>query len=160
MNNKPAVGQGRVEGESPRPKELDLLDAFIGRWMTEGETVADGSAPAAAIVASDVYQWLPGRHFVMHTAYGRIGDIGAGGMEVTGFDPETGQFRCHFFDSFGNASVHSLSYRNGRWLWQGTNTRCEGTPSSDGKTMVARHERSDDGVTWTHSMTVTLRRID
>lgn len=160
MNEKkPQVVTGRVEGESSRPKELELLNAFIGRWMTEGETVAN-AAPAKPIVASDVYEWLPGRHFVMHTAYGRIGEIGVGGLEVTGFDPATGQFKSHLFDSFGNATVHSLAYRDGKWYWLGTNTRCEGTPSSDGKTMVARHERSDDGVHWTHSMTVTLRRID
>ncbi len=160
MTKKPAVGMGRVEGESHRPKELDLLEAFIGRWMTEGETVADGSAPAAPIVASDVYEWLPGKHFMMHTAYGRIADIGVGGLEVTGFDHDTRQFKSHLFDSFGNATVHSLSYRDGKWYWQGTNTRCTSTTSDDGKTMVARHERSDDGVNWTHSMTVTLRRID
>src|SRR5262245_31276893 len=69
-----------------RPPELQQLDVFIGRWMTEGETVAAPAAPAVAIVASDVYQWLPGGRFVMHPAYGRIGTVGVGGVEIIGFD--------------------------------------------------------------------------
>ena len=53
-----------------RIPELERLNVFIGRWLTEGETVAEDSAPAAPIVASDVYEWAPGGHFVMHPAYG------------------------------------------------------------------------------------------
>jgi len=28
--------------------------------------------------------------FVLHTAYGRIGDVGSGGVEMIGFDETTG----------------------------------------------------------------------
>ena len=76
------VAVGRVNGTSQRVSELDRLEAFIGRWMTEGQTVAGASGESAPIVATDVYEWLPGRHFVMHTAYGRIGSVGVGGLEV------------------------------------------------------------------------------
>ena len=72
------VSVGRV-GDSRRAPELDRLEAFIGRWMTEGETVADADGASARIIASDVYQWLPGGHFIMHPAYGRIGSAGVGG---------------------------------------------------------------------------------
>ncbi len=67
------VDIGRVTQQPERRPELDKLNIFIGRWMTEGETVAQADAPAVPIVASDIYQWLPGRHFVMHPAYGHIG---------------------------------------------------------------------------------------
>lgn len=143
-----------------RPRELDRLSVFIGRWMTEGETVGQAGAPAVPIVASDVYQWAPGGHFVMHPAYGRIGSIGVGGLEVIGYDPATKQFRTHFFDSQGNVTTQSLSHHDGAWTWQGTNIRCKGKFDEDGKTLTAHHERSDDGVHWTPSMEVTLRKID
>jgi hypothetical protein len=39
------------------PSALDRLDVFIGRWLTEGETVATAEAPSVRILASDVYEW-------------------------------------------------------------------------------------------------------
>ncbi len=62
-----------------RPSALDRLEVFIGRWLTEGETVAAPGAPSARIFASDVYQWGPGGQFIMHPAYGRIGEQDVGG---------------------------------------------------------------------------------
>jgi len=148
-----------------RPTELERLDVFIGRWLTEGKTVdgREGPAmqiPAMQIVASDVYEWAPGGRFVMHPAYGRIGDVSVGGLEIIGSDPATGQYRTYFFDSQGNIISETLSYRDGTWSWQGEHARCTGVFSEDGKTLTARHERSDDGKHWEPSMTVTLRKIE
>jgi len=41
-----------------------------------------------------------------------------------------------------------------------THTRCSGVFKNGGKMLTAYHERSDNGVHWVHSMTVTLRKID
>jgi hypothetical protein len=159
---KPVTGvtTGRVANTVRRPPELERLDVFIGRWLTEGETVGGRDGPAQHIVASDVYEWVPGGRFVMHPAYGRIGEVGVGGLEVIGYDPATGQYVTHFFDSHGNILVETLSYRDGTWIWQGEHTRCTGVFSEDGKTLTARHERSDDGKHWEPSMKVTLRKIE
>jgi len=154
------VSSGRLAETRERPPELEQLNVFIGRWMTEGETVAEPDVPSMPIVASDVYEWLPGRYFVMHPAYGRIGNVGVGGLEVIGFDPTTRQFQCYFFDSQGNATRHTLSGRDDVWTWQGTHARCTGRFSDDRKMLTARHERSDDGVRWVPSMNVVLKRID
>ncbi len=159
-NQKPGVGTAHVAQENRRPPELERLNALIGRWINEGQTVSDGNVPAVPIVASDVYQWVAGGHFVMHPAYGRIGEVGVGGLEVIGFDPETRQYKCDFYDSFGNVTSQTLSYRDGKWIWQGKDARCTGTFSDDGKTLIARHERSEDGTRWVPSMNVTLRRVD
>jgi Protein of unknown function (DUF1579) len=140
--------------------ELERLNVFIGRWLTEGETAAAPGASATSIVASDVYQWAPGGRFVMHPAYGRIGSAPVGGLEVVGYDPSTGQFQTHLFDSEGNTARETLSLQDGVWTWQGSRVRCHGVFSDDGRTLTAHHERSDDGEHWTPSMTVTLRRID
>jgi hypothetical protein len=50
----------------------------------------------------------PGRCFVLHTAHGTIGGIGAGATEVVRFDRGTGQYRSHRFDSQGEAWVTSM----------------------------------------------------
>jgi hypothetical protein len=55
------VSSGLLAEQRERPPELQQLNVFIGRWMTEGETVAESGAAAVSIVASDVYQWLTRR---------------------------------------------------------------------------------------------------
>ena len=142
----------------PSIPELDPLNVFIGRWITEGVTVPKAGEPAAPIVASDVYEWAPGGHFVMHPAYGRIGSMEVGGLEIIGHDASTKQFHTHFFDSQGNVTSETLSHRDGVWTWQGTLARCTGTFSNDSKTLTAHHERLDAG-RWVPSMEVTLRKI-
>jgi hypothetical protein len=133
---------------------------FIGRWITEGETVGGPEAAPTQILASDVYQWVPGGRFVMHPAYGRIGPVGVGGLEVIGHDPATGQYSTYFFDSQGNTSTQTLSWHDGSWIWQGEHARCTGVFTDGGKLLSARHERSDDGIHWEPSMTVTLRKVE
>lgn len=142
-----------------RPRALDRLDVFIGRWLTEGETVATPEAPSARIFASDVYEWGPGGRFVMHPAYGRIGDQDVGGLEVIGHDPATDQFRTHFFDHTGNVITETLTFRDGAWMWKATHHRCKGIFTDNGRTLTAYHEQSHDGGHWEPSMIVTLRRI-
>ena len=44
-----------------------------------------------------------------------------------------------------------------RWIGEGT--RCTVTLTDGGLTQVAHHESSADGVTWTASMDVTLRKV-
>jgi hypothetical protein len=109
------VATGRVTNTERRPPDLERLAVFIGRWLTEGETTGGREGPATQIVASDVYEWAPGGRFVMHPAYGRIGEVGVGGLEVIGYDPATGHYRTYFFDSQGNIITETLSYRDGTW---------------------------------------------
>jgi Protein of unknown function (DUF1579) len=143
-----------------RGPEHAKLDALIGRWITEGHTVASPGAPAAKIIASDVYEQAPGGFFVVHPAHGRIGDAEVGGVEIIGYDEETASYRSQFFDSFGNVSTSRLTVEGDTWTWSGERTRCTSVLSDDGKTFTAHHERSSDGVTWEPSMEVVLRRVD
>ena len=93
--------------------EFERLSVFIGRWITDGETAGSAEAAPVRIIASDIYQWVPGGHFVIHSAYGRIGDIDVGGLEVIGYDSATDQYRTHFFDSQGNIATQTLSCQDG-----------------------------------------------
>jgi hypothetical protein len=85
--------------EHQRLPEHDLLNSLIGRWITVGETIPAEDAPAVKIDASDIYEWVAGGFFVVHTAYGCIGDTRVGGIEMIGYDAITRKFRTHFFDS-------------------------------------------------------------
>jgi hypothetical protein len=158
-----AVARGVEHSPQQPPKrgpEHELLDLFIGKWITEGRTVAGAGAPAVDIVASDVYEWMPGGFFVLHTAYGRIGTIEVGGTEIIGYDTASKSYRSHFFDSQGNITTDELTVHDGTWTWRGENTRTTATLSDDGKTQTAQHERTDDGVNWEASMEVTLTKVE
>jgi hypothetical protein len=145
--------------EHTRASEHELLNSLIGRWITEGETIPSDGAPALQIRASDIYEWVAGGFFVVHTAYGRIGDTDVGGVEMIGYDPETKRFRTHFFDSQGNISSQDLTFRDGTWTWSGAHARATGVLSDDDHAMPTLHEWSDDGVTWRPSMDVTLHKV-
>jgi hypothetical protein len=59
--------------------------------------VQENGTPESKVLISDVYEWAPGRFFVTHPAYGRIGDVGAGGVEIIGYDTASQKYRSHFF---------------------------------------------------------------
>jgi hypothetical protein len=58
-----------------RLPEHDIMGSLIGKWMTVGATIPIDDDPVLTIHASDIYEWVAGRFFVVHTAYGRIGDV-------------------------------------------------------------------------------------
>jgi hypothetical protein len=79
---------GTFGHEAPEPgPEYARLEVFIGKWINEGETVAKPDAPGSKIVTSDVYEWIPGRFAVLHTAYGRLGDLDVGGVRSSATTP-------------------------------------------------------------------------
>jgi hypothetical protein len=142
-----------------RLPEHEVMSSLIGKWITTGETIpADGTSPQE-ISASDIYEWVAGRFFVVHTAYGRIGDSEVGGVELIGYNAETRKFRTYFFDSQGNITNEDLTFGAGTWTWSGEHARATGTLSDDGRTMATLHEWSDDGANWRPSMNVTLRKV-
>jgi hypothetical protein len=149
-----------AQAPARRGPEHARLDVLIGKWITEGYTVATAGAPAAKILASDVYEWAPGGFFVVHAAYGRIGDAEVGGVEIIGFDAESGSYGSQFFDSFGNVSTSRVTVERDTWTWTGERTCCTSVLSDDRKAFTARHERLNDGMTWEPSMEVVLRRVD
>jgi Protein of unknown function (DUF1579) len=154
--SQPRLGDEMVH---QRLAEHDLMNSLIGKWMTVGQTIPTDGEPALDIHASDIYEWVAGRFFVLHTAYGRIGDVGVGGIELIGYDAGTKRFRTHFFDSQGNISNQHLTFEAGTWTWSGTHARATGVLGDDGQTMSTLHEWSDDGVNWHPSMDVTLRKV-
>lgn len=153
------VSRATPTGSAPGPEQRALA-VLIGRWINEGATVASDDMPATPITASDVYEWAPGGYFVLHSAYGRIGDVGVGGIEMIGFDPKRGTYRCQFFDSDGGISAQEMRLGDGTVTWEGAGARCDATFEDEGRTLVAKHQRRDEHGAWVPSMATTLRRVD
>jgi len=133
------------------------LAVLIGKWINEGRTVGSAEMPSLPILTSDVYEWAPGGFFVVHSAYGKIGENSVGGVEIIGVGSD-GYFST-IYDSFGNAQTSRVEVGGDVIRWLGERTRCTATFTDDGSTQVARHEASADGATWGPSMEVTLRKV-
>jgi hypothetical protein len=155
-----AAGLERTSHHAATPgPEHRNLDIFIGKWINTGHTAPRPGVPSAEILTSDIHEWAPGGFVVIRSAYGLIGDIAVGAVEIISHDPAAGCYRAQLFDSQGNTSVSQLSEADGVWTWTGQRARCTATFSDDGTIQTAHHERSDDGLTWQPSMDVTLRKI-
>ncbi len=127
--------------------------------MNEGYTIDGNGDRGVPINTSDVYEWAPGRLFILHTAYGRIGDYDVGGIEIIGFDEESGTYLSHFFDSQGNVMRSTLSVEGQRWTFEGDSTRGTVDFSNSDRVQTVLHERTDDGRHYVASMRVTLTKV-
>jgi hypothetical protein len=154
-----ATGVQTTDRATPvRDGRHQALAVLIGTWINEGAPNAAADVPTAAIRTSDVYEWAPGGFFVVHTAFGKIGDTSVGGVSIIGVDGDA--YDDTFYDSFGNVHRSRLEIDGDvhRWIGLGGRTRCTVTMTDGGMTQVAHHESSVDGVTWTPSMDVVLRK--
>jgi hypothetical protein len=140
--------------------EHKLLEVFIGKWINEGHTIATPDAPEVPILTSDVYEWMPSGFFVLHTAYGRFGNVDVGGTEINGYDATSKHYRSHFFDGQGHISTHELTAIGDTWRWTGEQTRCMAVFSDQRKTQTAHHERVDENGNWILAMEVTLTKVE
>lgn len=144
--------------------EEQRLNVFVGKWRTEGETTG-GEGPVIPLRSSDEYEWLPGNFFVFHRWDGTAGETEVHGIEIMGYDANSGAYRTQFFDNDGNSGSEQLSVRDRTWTWVGRRVmgsdwhRCTAVVSDDGNSIRATHERSNDGTSWMPWMDVTLRRV-
>jgi hypothetical protein len=153
------VEQGGGAAAGPGPHHA-ALQAWVGRWINQGHTLDDDGNRGLAITTSDIYEWAPGGFFVVHSAYGRIGEFSGGGVEVIGFDEASGEYTSHLFDSAGNVVVSRLVADGDTWTYHGGTTRATVVFSDDDHVQTVLHERTDDGRTYRPSMRVTLVKVD
>ena len=154
-----------IEGAQLMPnREQKKLGVFLGRWHTTGEVASPASTPAAKVDAIDTYEWYPGKFFLVHHADGKVGDDAIKSIEIMGYDSNRQCYFASFFDSTGGFGTEELRLDGNTWTWRGSNVmgvkehRCFAVVSDDGKTIRARHDKSDDGENWELWMDVTLRK--
>ena len=152
-----AAGVAATDQAAPaRNHRHEALAVLIGNWINEGHTIGSGQIPSVPIVTSDVYEWAPGGFFVVHSAFGKIGDQSVGGVEIIGAGGDA--YQSTFYDSFGNVHQSRLEIDGDIIRWIGERTRSTVTLTDGGRTQVCHHESSPDGVNWAPSMDVTLRK--
>jgi hypothetical protein len=147
-------------------REHKKLSVFIGKWHTTGDVAATTSTPATRVDFIDTYTWYPGEFFVVHDAEGTVGGVHSNSLEMIGYDVDRKCYVATFFDSTGGSGREDIQLEGNTWTWRGSNVmgvnehRCIAVLSNDGRTIQARHERSDDGTDWELWMNVTLEKQD
>lgn len=144
----------------PRDPALDRLEAFVGTWATEGEVRATASRPARTFRAADVYEWLPGRFFLVHRWDAQMPDGSVQGIEIIGYDPASATYSVHPYDSWGSATVMRAIADDRTWTFISDQVRFRGQFSADGKVFSGLWERREEaGGEWVPWMDVRLQRM-
>ncbi len=82
---KVAAGVEDTDQAAPvRDDRHQALAVLVGKWINEGRTIGAGEIPSVPILTSDVYEWAPGGFFILHSAFGTIGETTVGGVEIIG----------------------------------------------------------------------------
>lgn len=156
------INENVIQSQQPAAQpglEYKLLDVFIGKWINEGYTIEAPGAPSVKILTSDIYEWMPGGFFVLHTAYGRIGTMDVGGTEILGYNQATKKYFSNFYDSRGNIHEAELTVDNDTWTWKGISTGCTAVFTENGKVQTAHHVRRDENGLWIPAMEVVLTKV-
>lgn len=142
-------------------REQERLSALVGEWRTQGRTRPTPGVPAAAIDATDTYDWLPGRFALLHTVDARVGDERVEGAEIIGWDPARHAYVTQYFGSDGpNAYEASLSEEGGVLMWRmrSETERFTGTFSEERSAIFGHWEQRDRDGTWRPWMDITLTK--
>lgn len=137
------------------------LEALVGRWKTEGWTIASEGSPAERIDATDTYEWLAGGNALLHLVDARVGDLRVEGAEIIGYDPARGHYVTQYVGSDGPAAYEAeLTEEGGNLVWtmRSDDSRFSGTFSTDGDVITGHWERLSDSSTWVDWMDITLTK--
>ena len=150
----------------------ERLWAIVGDWATTGHVVGD---PPVPVSGSDVYEVLPGGYFLVHHVDVTVGSDEVRAIEIVG-EPSSleGAFLTRSYDNHGNAEVMELTIDDeGVFHFSGgpeiapaaqpanastARVRSTLTVASDGDSMTALWERSEDGVNWESWMNMNFTR--
>ena len=144
---------------------IDRLGVLVGEWCMAAQFK---DLPPSEIGARVVFEWLPGRRFLIQRWQVPIPEV-PDGIAIIGADTESdGNFLQHYFDSRGVARVYKMSVSDRDWrLWRDEPDfsplefpqRYNGTFSDDGKVITGSWEICHDGATWEHDFDLTYTKV-
>lgn len=148
MSQKVAETKIQPHGSSAEIKRMEL---FAGKWNVKGKSYAEGSSNESLQVSSaqmefiQTGEWLSGGFFLVNRWNGHVGEWEFNGMEVIGYDAESGSYVSHFFDNAGNAPTYQVIVRDNIWTYRGKLQRATFEFSNDGNTMTVHWDWKKTG---------------
>ena len=148
-----------MEKQKPATEELGRLEPLVGIWRTEGEMVSGPAGAPVKFTATDIYEWLPGGHFLLHRFDADMPDGRVQGSEIIGYSQESRDYPMHSVDDLGKVSVMHARIEGDIWTFIGEGIRFSGGFRDNGLVFAGLWElRSDDGSTWQPWMRVRMRQ--
>jgi hypothetical protein len=154
----------RREATMPDPDPRtpgERLATIAGRWRSSGDVIGE---PRVSVIGTDIYEVVPGGHFLVHYVDVAVGGQPVRAIEVIGESDGRGGYLARSFDSEGNAELMHLTVDDdGVFRFTGggdiaPTAQPKETPTArvrptltiarDRESMSALRERSDDGITW------------
>ncbi len=133
------------------------LQPFVGIWNTEGEIRAGEEADEQLLVATDIYEWLPGKRFLLHRADARLGGDVTRSTEIIGGDGEARELFSTSYDDRGATSRFRCALDRHDWKIDGSGIRFRGAFDQDWNKLTGTWEMKDDG-SWSPWMDIKLTR--
>lgn len=139
---------------------LKKLNAFVGKWKTEGQTITAPSNETVKIEGTDIYEWLPGGFFLIHRVDVHMGDEETRSIEVIGYDASNQTYPMYSFDNKGNYDFLQANVQDRTWTITGESIRFTGVFSNDGNTIIGHWEMATDDSNWLPWMEIKLTRME
>jgi hypothetical protein len=159
------LDEERAMAQQTRTPQSTGSAVFVGEWAMAAEF---RYLPSADIGARVVFEWMPGRRFLIQRWEVPVPEA-PDGIAIIGADPDSeGNFLQHYFDSRGVARVYKMSVSERGWnLWRDTPDfsplefaqRYTGTFADDGRVITGSWERCHDDATWEHDFDLTYTKV-
>ena len=158
--------------DTPADTDHERLWAIAGDWATSGHVVGD---PPVPVSGSDVYEVLPGGHFLVHHVDVVVGTQEVRAIEIIGERaPRADSFLARSYDSQGKMELMEVTVDDeGVFHFSGGAEIAAAAQPADAPTarvrstlriapdrnsMTALWERSEDGATWDRWMDMSFTR--
>ncbi|MCR9196438.1 MAG: hypothetical protein NXH88_16995 [Hyphomonas sp.] len=138
---------------------MKALAPFVGVWNTEGKIKASDGADEQRLVATDIYEWLPGKGFLLHRVDARLGGHITRSIEIIGWDEDAGELFSTSYDDQGATLRVRCALDDHAWKIDGNGIRFRGAFDQDWNTLVGTWEMEGD-CSWSPWMDISLARAD
>lgn len=136
---------------------MKALGPFVGIWNTQGKIRATDESDEQLMFATDVYEWLPGKCFLLHHVDARMGDQITRSTEIIGWDAEAQEFFSTSYDEQGGTSRFRCRLDDYDWKIDGSGIRFRDAFDKDWSELSGTWEMGGDG-SWSSWMDITLTR--
>ncbi|WP_159435584.1 DUF1579 family protein [Paracoccus solventivorans] len=138
---------------------MKSLSPFVGIWNTEGQIRASDEAEEQTMVATDIYEWLPGKCFLLHRVDARMGEDITRSTEIIGWDSEARTLFSTSYDAKGETSRFRCALDGHDWKIDGQGIRLRGAFDEDWNKLTGTWEMEADG-SWSPWMGIVLTKAD
>ena len=138
---------------------MKVLTPFVGIWNTEGRIRSGDEGDEQLLIATDIYEWLPGKCFLLHRVDARLGDHITRSIEIIGWDDEAEELYSTSYDDKGATSRFRCALDDHDWKIDGNGIRFRGAFDQGWNELTGTWEMEVDG-SWSPWMDIRLTKAD